>query len=227
MNNLKAILTVILNISSLWFYGQEVDSIFKVERMPFKQFDNSMLKQQLYEDCFYEDSTFKAYSGCMGEFGGKIKFVHKGKGKDRVIKATCPVSINKIGSDYYITSSLAHLSGSTSIEKISNLNSNQTILKVSSILYTSNILALGSFTFNQQLYHLITNRDKTFIASVKNGKIETVVNLLDQDLFSRETSLIVTKDGATVLIIKKRHRFFKRTIGYIAIKDGLITVALK
>lgn len=207
------------------------DSIFIVERIPFRQFDKSILSKPKYKNCFYEDSIFKAYSYCKGEFGGLIKFVHQRNGMDRYVESTCPISINRIDGNYFITSSLTHLRGSTSIQKISNLDSKESHLTITSILDTTEILTLGSFVYKNELFHLMTNRQKTFIAKIEKGNIKVVQTLVDRSLFMYSPKMIATEDETNVLVVRnlteKSYLTRGRISGYITIKDDKITLSFK
>ncbi|MBF9220485.1 hypothetical protein [Hymenobacter ruricola] len=68
----------------------------------------------------YEDNAFTAYQCCAGEFGGGLFFHEKKTGHIYSIPATCAVAINKISSNYYVTTSLAHGSGFSKVLLIPN-----------------------------------------------------------------------------------------------------------
>ncbi len=68
---------------------------------------------------YYSDNQYLVYGRCMGEFGGDLFFQDKNS-KDSIyyLACTCPVMIDKRDDGYYITESLAHLSGSGKIQFI-------------------------------------------------------------------------------------------------------------
>lgn len=62
-----------------------------------------------YQNSFYKDDEYETIRFCMGEWGGHIGFIEKGK-PDSVyfIGATCPVMVDRRKEGYIITSSLSH-----------------------------------------------------------------------------------------------------------------------
>lgn len=67
---------------------------------------------------FFEDDIFTVSSCCAGEFGGAIFFTDKKSNRVYSCPATCATIINKFKDSYYVTSTLAHLNGSTKIIRI-------------------------------------------------------------------------------------------------------------
>jgi len=77
----------------------------------------------------YEDEQFKAYQYCFGEFGGAIYFIERGvENYAYFLECTCPLMIERRNDKYIITETLAHLSGSGTIQV---LNSPKELVKIS------------------------------------------------------------------------------------------------
>lgn len=66
---------------------------------------------------YYSDDQFLVYGYCFGEFGGALMFQDKDL-LDSIyfLECTCPVMIDKRQEGYYITESLAHMSGSGKVQ---------------------------------------------------------------------------------------------------------------
>jgi hypothetical protein len=68
--------------------------------------------------CVYEDDNYEVYTYCRGEFGGNVLFLDKKTNRIHISECTCYNMIVKHGGSYFITESLAHMSGSLSISEI-------------------------------------------------------------------------------------------------------------
>lgn len=53
----------------------------------------------------FEDDQYKIFSECYGEFGATLYFQEQKTGMRYEVGVTCPLVINKIDSEYYVTSS--------------------------------------------------------------------------------------------------------------------------
>lgn len=71
----------------------------------------------------YEDEKYICYSTCYGEFGGLIFFYNKDTGRITFFRAQCLTTVMKKGDGYYITSSLSHGYGGSSVVEIPNPDS--------------------------------------------------------------------------------------------------------
>lgn len=179
--------------------------IIKKEKSQFKA-DYASHKHQFKN--FYEDDYFIVKDSCQGEFGGTIEFKNKQTGKKFVAKAICPSSIVKLNGKYYLTTSLTHLSGFSEIYEISNphkleeLNLSDSVkekyLKGKSTkglkqLY-KNIggTILVSFPFQNQLYHIATFKEGTFLAKRRGSKLIKLQQLLDYKVFTFDSKIKIT-----------------------------------
>jgi len=85
----------------------------------------------------FENMKYICYSTCNGEFGGTLFFLNKETRKITFVPSTCTNTVLEFQGDYYVISSLPHLSGSGSIKRISNPDSLYTL---PDNLYSTNIL---------------------------------------------------------------------------------------
>lgn len=70
----------------------------------------------------FKDESFEVSGCCVGEFGASIFFEESTSGKVYGSPVLCPIQVLKKNSDYYIISSLAHLSGFSQIVKVKKPN---------------------------------------------------------------------------------------------------------
>lgn len=214
---------------------------------------NSDLKWELLKkiqrpDPFFEDEKFIVRTCCIGEFGGAIFFTDKKSKRVYSCPSTCATIINKVGECYYVTNTLAHMSGSTEILKIEDptklyeltvdslknhcnwwaqfvtYEDNFAGMKkfeigTQKILDTIGVLTMTSFVFNDQLYHINSDRNKTFISKIQGDTLLLIDSIFNKPLWSyqpenrkygkmqlysfdnRETSGFLTVNGDTISII--------------------------
>jgi len=145
------------------------------------------IKTKTRELKFYEDEFFDVYASFNGEWGGTIYFKNKKTNEIYEAASTCPFVINKIDNEYYVTNYLKHLAGHTSVLKIAdptkleksdfNLNrhkGSQYIKGVETILDTINFYIPTSFVADEQLFHLYSDDNGSYIGKIENGKIRPV-----------------------------------------------------
>jgi hypothetical protein len=81
--------------------------------------DSLKIDEWTWAHCLYEDDLYKVLGGCRGEFGGSVIFIPKIEpGKANYMTCTCPGMIEKREDGFYITETLAHMSGSGRIIKV-------------------------------------------------------------------------------------------------------------
>lgn len=66
----------------------------------------------------YEDKEYAVRSCCMGEFGGAIYFHHKKSKRIFSCPSTCIQGVGKFNNSFYVSSSLAHIGGFSTIIRI-------------------------------------------------------------------------------------------------------------
>jgi len=233
-------LIFILIFSTQYALCQEKES-FKLnitthKKSEFKA-DFNLFKHK--SEYLYEDKTYIVQDSCRGEFGGVIKFTNKETYKVYVAKATCSSSLIKLNDKYYLTTSLAHMSGSSGIYEI-NDPKELTELKASDTrkdkffkkksdsglkeLY-KNIggTILVSFPYNSKLYFITSNRDGTFLTERKDFELITIKKLLDYKVYTYETKIKITDDNHYVNNFQIEHG---KEIGFFDIKANVININL-
>jgi len=215
----KLILFLTLALSSNCF-GQEQnkfiirefvnnDSVPKLDRNNFKIDKNKI----------FEDSTFVVSKTCSGEWGGSIRFKDKKTGIEYSASSTCPVVVNKLNNKYYVTNTLAHLSGFSEIIEIADPKAltifeyhkprkkrKETIIRylgdneskstkgTRQLVDSIGVLTIATFPFQEQLYHIVTDHKKTYLTKIVSGKFESIVTISNQRLCTYDPEVITTVD---------------------------------
>lgn len=173
----------------------------------------------------FKDANYNVYSICNGEFGGTIYFQNSHTKKSYEAASTCPIVVNKIGNQYYVTNYLGHMAGSASVLKIQepqdlenstlNFNAHQGSKfnkGVETLIDTSDFYIATSFVSDQKLLNLYSDKNGTYIGEIENKKMKLVYKFdskfsvdFDQQLdngqqiltcyFSDKTSGILIIDG--------------------------------
>lgn len=193
--------------------------VFRIESTTIKKDLVEELKQikNLDKEGFlYSDSKYEIWSTCDGERGGKVYFKNKENAKTYVTPATCAVSVNKIKNKYYLSNSLAHLSGFSDVleivdpQKLNPYHLDKKVFKKITVAGSENLSTTGSkkivdssavlirtsFVYNNKLYSILTDNEgkKNTISEIENDKFHTVQELPD-DLFYHEPIIIKDKDN--------------------------------
>lgn len=196
---------------------------------------------------FFEDERFTVSTCCVGEWGGAIFFTDKQSKRVHSCPATCATNINKINSSYYVTNSLAHLSGSTEILKIDDPSKlyelkadslknfcnwyykfvtaedgyagmKQFEIGTQKLIEYTGIITLTSFIFNNQLYHISTDLEKTFLCKIQGDSLVITDSIFNKPLWSYEPEN--QKYGEMDL-----HSFNNRDVsGFITIRNDTISI---
>ncbi|XLS27947.1 hypothetical protein ACJD0Z_12145 [Flavobacteriaceae bacterium M23B6Z8] len=182
-------------IQNMNYYNLEVenDSLF-LQRAQFDE-ENFVLGkyvadfQQTETRAFktYEDENYNVYSTCRGEWGGTVFFQDKITNELYEASSTCPIVINKIGTEYFVTNYLGHMIGFASVNKISDPkkleksdwdfkrrfgSENQKGLE--KVLDTVDFYVPTSFVANTKLVHLYNDDNATYIGEIENGKMKPI-----------------------------------------------------
>jgi hypothetical protein len=190
---------------------------------------------------FYKDSEYAVSKTCSGEWGGTIKFENIHTGKIYVCEAQCAVVVNKINGKYIVTNTLAHLSGFSNVIEIDNPSSlkafhyrekkdtqrvvfagfDESISTIGSktLLDTIGVLTLASFPYNGNLYHIITDFKKTFLATIQNEKYVTTDTISNASIWTYDPEVIRTTDNHYVVFFTN-----EEANGYLDIIGNKITV---
>ncbi len=135
----------------------------------------------------FKDANYNVYSICNGEFGGTIYFQNTQTKKSYEAASTCPIVVNKINNQYYVTNYLGRMIGFASVLKIQdpqdlensmlNFNAHQgsRFNKGSETLIdTSDFYIATSFVSDQKLLNLYSDNQGTYVGEIENKKMKPV-----------------------------------------------------
>ncbi len=211
--------------------GQNKD-LFIVEHHKKGNFKKSELQKP--KAIFYEDSNYVVTKKCHGEFGGFLTFKKKNTGEEYQCGSACAVIINKLNGKYFVTNTLAHLQGSSEVVEIENPESLEKATPekditgffspksrqgTKTILDVYDTLTLASFVFDNNLYHIITDFKKTFLAKIVDGKFKVIQTISEESLWTYDAEPIKTTDNHYLLFLSNND-----TRGYIDIFENKITI---
>jgi len=223
MNKLIVFLTfVFLTISC---FGQEnfvINELVKPKK--YKYLNKSNIK--VNRNIIYEDSIYVVSKTCNGEFGGKVIFKSKKTGIEYFTESTCPLVVHKLNNKYYVTSTLLHLTGSSSVIEICDpekIGGDSIYLKgikiIASIIGTT---TLSSFPYKGELYHIMADYDKTYLAKIENNKYVTIDTVSNKSIRTYNPRVFVTDNGHFITFFN-----YRDVEGYIDIFENQITVVRK
>ena len=175
----------------------------------------------------YIDKDWQVTSECMGEFGGTITFINRATNERSTAKATCPIAVHKIGEKYYVTNSLAHMSGFGSVYEISNPDLIDEVKPIE-LIQEIGVTILGSFVYNNRLFHIVSRYDFNFdehpnhvdktgmyVARIENGEFVYIKMIGDPTLMT-SSGVPFQADNGHVLIMLRN--------GYLDIFENHITI---
>lgn len=160
---------------------------------------------------FYEDEKYIVSSECRGEWGGAITFKNKVTKKEFICESTCPITVTKFRNKYIITNTLNHMLSKTQIIEI--INPEKLEIKVKDKRYNFEKLGqqkakilietyyystLYSFVFDNKLYHIVSDKENTYIAEIINGAFKKVKDLSSSRFWTLRP--IIYKSNETVMI---------------------------
>lgn len=197
--------------------GKYVADFRKVETRQFK---------------IYEDEKYIVHSTCNGEFGGTVFFQDKETDNMYEGSSTCPIIVNKIGEEYYVTNHLGHMIGFASILKIAdpkdleksdrNFKSNIGSRKnkgIEKLLDTMNFYIPTSFVDKRKLLHIYSSNNRTYIGEIENNELRVLhefgftfypqFNHLTEDRKQILTFTTPENKGKGILIISNNNLNFK------------------
>ena len=201
--------------------------------------------EKMPENQLFEDENYTVTRTCSGEWGGTIIFLNKVSGISYSAAASCPVAVNKINSKYYVTSTLNHIGSFSEFIRIENPEeleifksgprfiSEKSVSKIRGsdeshskkgvknlmngqfVYYT----ALTSCVYQNQLYHILCDDEKTFLAKIEDSTIINIGTISANYLCSTTPSYYTTSEN---------HKIFpfygEKTEGYYDIFENQITV---
>lgn len=213
-------------------------------KLNFNEVKEDILQQK--DSLFYEDEDYSVRSSCSGEWGGSIWFTNKKTGIEYASFATCPVVVNKLGSKYIVTTTLAHLGSFLQVFEIQDPElmgvfelpelidvKGDTIpiypgdheshsFEGSVVLADGRgILILSSFPYQNELYHITTDYENTYVSVIENGQFVSVDTVSNMSISAYGPEVIITDDGHYITLFDN-----EEMKGYIDIKDNKIELKL-
>lgn len=204
MNTLKQFDFLKGNRLGNMYYGVYYDTLYSsnIHKGAYKLVKNKWVKCKLTQSIVsyptYVDSVYNVGGCCAGEWGGSVFFYNKLTGNTYSCPATCANTVLKSpGGSYIVTSSLAHMSGSSSIieikdpnkltqkhsdslhcnwwlKKIDNEDYNKYQRGYDSIMFGTkslfaghSIMPLNTFYYKDSLYTIATVYPKQRVSSIK------------------------------------------------------------
>lgn len=193
------------------------------------QFEFNKDDFKVNSDNIFEDSLYIISKTCSGEWGGSIKFKNKKTGVEYSAASTCPVVVNKMNGKYYITNTLAHMSGFSEILEIENPDlmtvfelprprskKGKTIVRyigddeskstngTKQLVDSIGVLTLASFPYNGQLYHIVTDFKKTFLTKIENNRFVTIDTVSEKSIWTYDPEVFLKQDGHMIILFKNQ-----------------------
>lgn len=184
---------------------------------------------------FYEDENYTVSDSCRGEFGGNIYFKDKVSKTQYSLYATCPLIINKLNNKYYLTTSLAHMSGFCGLYEIDdpkeltkvdildfkNYRNMKSVLGAKPLINEIGSTILISFTHKDKLYHIVSDREQTYVAERENTELKTIQQLAEFRMYSYGSETCKTKENHYAALFQSN-----MNQGYIEIYENKIKIIL-
>jgi hypothetical protein len=175
------------------------------------------------------DSMYNVYSVCNGEFGGTIYFQNKETKKAYEAASTCPIVVNRIDSQYYVTNSTSILKIQDP-QKLENSNLNfkahlgsrftkgiETLFDT--LDFDTNFGIATSFVSDKKLLSLYSDKQGTYVGEIENKKMNSVYKFpfkfsanLNQRLDNGQQVLVCyfADDRRGILVINGKYFKFYR-----------------
>ncbi|MDT3404751.1 hypothetical protein [Mucilaginibacter terrae] len=216
-----------------------IEEITLTDTIEQKRIANSLQEKPV----LYEDDKYVVRRTCSGEWGGSVYFKNKLTKVERACSATCAIAILKNKAKYLVVSSLAHMSGFSSVVEIENpelldvfklppprkrvgkkqiryvgddesKSSKGTKVSVDTI----GIEAIAAFVYQEQAYYIISGREGTFISKIESGKFIRITKIGNTNIWTYETMFKNTKGGFNVLFTGFKDK------GYIDVTGNRIII---
>jgi len=217
-------------------FGQ-TEPVFEIEykEMEMDKKGNGFYSLKPNSENFYEDENYIVSDSCRGEFGGNIYFKDKVSKTQYSFYATCPLIINKLNNKYYLTTSLAHMSGFCGLYEIDNpkeltkvdiLDFNdyrnmKSVLGAKPLINEIGNTILISFIYKKKLYHIVSDRDQTYLAERENTELKKIQQLTDFGMYSYGSEICKTAENHYAALFQSN-----RNQGYIEIFENKIKITL-
>ena len=204
-------------------FASERLSVYSVRQRYLDENFEWQISNEKVEFPFYDDENFSVTDCCFGEFGGSVFFRNKSNEKVYSCESTCPVALNKLNGEYYLTTALAHFSGSSEILKIADpeklfellgdslqhechwwskpdpgsgkYKSEESELGTEIVFDTLGLIILTAFERGQELYFLSTDLKKMFINKLNRNILTTIETLTAISFYSFQGNPTITPNG--------------------------------
>ncbi|MBN2890662.1 MAG: hypothetical protein JXL97_02235 [Bacteroidales bacterium] len=227
------------------------DSVFCVVNLTSQKVERFVLNEKLEWDLYkakipvnynlYQDDKYVATSFSMGEFGGAVIFEEKSSAKKFTYPALNPIAVHLIENEYYIVSSLAHMSGFSAVYKTSAPNKLYEIIDSSinfnsywvqqfnlyignqikdivqapdTLLDVLDVLIDASFVRNGELFFISTDFQKTYLSKIENEKLVNIEEISTTPIWTYTPNIINLPD----------QMIFSSEKGFISVKSNKIDV---
>ena len=192
----------------------------------------------------FEDSNYIVSKSCSGEWGGTIKFKNRKTGIKYSAASTCPVVVTKFNDSYFVTNTLAHLSGFSEILEIQNPDAmsvfelpkprkmkGDTIIRIvgddeatstkgtKSLVDSVDVLTLATFPFKHKLYHVVTDFKKTYLTEIIGNKFVSIDTISNESLWTYNPEVFITPDKHSIVFFDN-----EKASGYLDIFENTIKV---
>lgn len=210
-------------------------SLFNIQGTSIVYYNKSSI---LFDRPFFEDEDFKVERTYSGEWGGSVYFTEKMTGKKYEFAATCPSYIKKLNNIYYVIANSNHMTGSTEIIQINNplelkeynrdylkelkqryAGDEESSLKQGTIRITNTLerKTIMSFPYNNKLYHIVNESNKSFLCEVEDNHLVTISLISETALSTDNRYEFLSKDNPYLIAFEN----YKGN-GFLSIKGNLI-----
>jgi hypothetical protein len=227
---------IIIFFFSINLFGQ-TNPLFEIEykEMEMDKKGNGFYSLKPNSENFYEDENYTVSDSCRGEFGGNIYFKDKVTKEQYSLHATCPLIINKLNNIYYLTTSLAHMSGFCSLYEIddpkeltkvdisdfNDYGNMKSVLGAKPLINEIGSTILISFIYKEKLYHIVSDRDKTYVAERETAELKRIQQVTELRMYSYGSETCKTKENHYAAIFQTN-----KNQGYIEIYENKIKIIL-
>ncbi len=228
--------STIIFFFSINFFGQS-SALFEIEykEMKMDTKGNGFYTMKPNFKNFYEDENYIVSVSCRGEFGGNIYFKDKVSKTQYSFYATCPLIINKLKNKYYLTTTLAHMSGFCGLYEIekpeeltkvdildfNNYRNMKSVLGAKPLIDEIGSTILISFIYQEKLYHIVSDKNQTYIAERENTELKSIQQLTEFAMYSYGNEICKTNENHYAAIFQSN-----KNQGYIDIFENKIKIIL-
>lgn len=182
---------------------------------------------------FFEDEKYVVTRTCYGEWGGIIIFHNKDSGVEYVSGSTCAIAVNKLKGKFFITNTLAHMGGFSEVLEIDDPDSlnffhgggeekidrymelSASRKGTTQLLDTTGVLTIGTFPYHDELYHVVTDYKRTYLARIQDRKLIPVKQIAGENLWTKNIDVIRVENDHYVMAIPS---------GYLDVSGNVITI---